>query len=311
MKAIRIHEYGNSDVLRYEDAPRPDTGPDNVLIRVIASSVNPIEWKIREGRMKADMPRPMPFVLGWDASGIVETAGSNVSRFKPGDAVFTYPEFAGGGTHAEYVSVQQDQVALKPNTCSFVHAAALPMTGQAAWASIIDAGQVTSGQRILIHGAAGGLGSIAVQLAKWRGAYVIATASAENRNLVESLGADEVIDYRTTSFKNAVHDVDIVLDTIGGATQEDSWPVLKSGGLLVATAMPPSAERAAAFGARAIFVFTKPSGAVLQQLAALVDSGDIRPIIGAEFALTDAQNAQELSQSGHARGKIVLHVSQP
>lgn len=311
MKAIRIHKYGGPEVLTLEDTPPPATAPDEVLIRVVASAINPIDCKIRAGGMTKSHPLVLPATLGWDASGVVASVGVNVTRFQPGDAVFTYPSFGTPGTYAEFVAVKESQVALKPKTISFVEAAALPMTAQAAWMAVITVGQVSAGQRVLIHGASGGLGSIAVQLAKWRGAYVIGTASRDNLEVVRSLGADEVIDYRTTPFQREVRDVDMVLDTIGGQTQEDSWAVLKPGGLLVATAMPPSPERAKAAGARGTFIFTQPSGDVLAQIAEVVDNGKVRPIIGGEFALKEVRTAHELTESGRARGKLVLYVGQP
>jgi len=311
MKAIRINQYGGPDVLAVEDAPRPVPAPDEILIRVIATSINPIDCKIRAGRMTKSHPLALPATLGWDASGIVDSVGANVTRFKPGDAVFTYPAFGRFGTYAEFVAVNESEVALKPKTISFVEAAALPMTAQAAWMAVITVGQVSAGQRVLIHGASGGLGSVAVQLAKWRGAHVIGTASGDNLKLLQTLGADEVIDYRTTPFESVVRDADMVLDTVGGQTQEDSWAVLKPDGILVATAIPPSPDRAKAAGVRGTFIFTQPSGDVLAQIAEVVDSGKVRPIIGGEFALNDAFKAHELSESGRARGKIVLYVGQP
>jgi NADPH:quinone reductase-like Zn-dependent oxidoreductase len=309
MKAIRIHEFGTPEVLRLEDVSRPAVGPGDVLIRVVAASFNPIDAKIREGSMKQALGRPLPVILGWDAAGVVEEVGASVAVFRPGDAVYTYPEFKRGGTYAEFVAVDQFQVALKPRTVSFAHAAALPMTAQAAWMAIVTTGAVAAGQRVLIHGGAGGLGSIAVQLAKARSAHVIATASAGDRALVESLGADEVIDYRAVRFQDVVREADVVLDTLGGQTQGDSWSVLKPGGVLVATAQPPSPDRARAAGVRAQFIFTLPRGDVLQQIAAPVDTGRLRPIIGMELALADARKAHE--PANRSAGKVVLHVGAP
>ena len=311
MKAIRIHEFGGPEVLRLDDVEMPEYGPSDVLIRVVSASVNPIDCKIRSGPMKGALRRPPPVVIGWDAAGIVESVGAAVTRLKPGDAVYTYPEFSRGGTYAEYVAVDESQVALKPRTISFAAAAALPMTGQAAWTAVIISGGLAAGQTVLIHGGAGGLGAIAVQLAKQRGAHVIATASGDGVELVRSLGADQVIDYRTTRFAEVVKNADLVVDTIGGATQEDSWSVLKPGGMLVATATPPSPERAQAAGVRSSFIFTVPSCAVLEELALLIDSGQLRPLVGREMSLADTAKAHTLLESGQAKGKIVLHVGQP
>jgi len=311
MKAIRIHSYGGPEQMQLEDAPVPTCGTCDLLVRVVAAGVNPIDWKIRSGSMAAHLPKPFPITLGSDAAGIVTALGGSVRGFELGDEVFFYAEFARGGTYAEYVAVEASQVAKKPRTAPFSTAAALPTPGQAAWTALIETAKVEHGQRVLIHGGAGALGTIAVQLAKEHGAYVIATASGDGVALVRSLGADEVIDYRTQRFEQVARDIDIVLDTLGGATQEASWITMRKGGILVATAMPPSPERAAAAGVRAAFVFTPPRGGVLAQLAQRVDDGRIRVVVGQELALADAAQAHRLGESGKARGKMILHVAAP
>jgi len=311
MKAIRIHSYGGPEQMQLEDAPVPTCGTGDLLVRVVAAGVNPIDWKIRSGSMAAQLPKPFPITLGSDAAGIVTALGGSVRGFELGDEVFFYAEFARGGTYAEYVAVEASQVAKKPRTAPFSTAAALPTPGQAAWTALIETAKVEHGQRVLIHGGAGALGTIAVQLAKEHGAYVIATASGDGVALVRSLGADEVIDYRTQRFEQVARDIDIVLDTLGGATQEASWITMRKGGILVATAMPPSPERAAAAGVRAAFVFTPPRGGVLAQLAQRVDDGRIRVVVGQELALADAAQAHRLGESGKARGKMILHVAAP
>ncbi len=255
--------------------------------------------------------KTFPFALGSDAAGVVTAVGNAVSGFSTGDEVFFYAEFARGGSYAEYVAVDASQAALKPRTASFATAAAMPTPAQAAWTAQMETAQLEHGMRVLVHGGAGALGSIAVQLAKMQGAYVIATAGTADLHLVQSLGADEVIEYRTQRFEDLVSNMDVVLDTLGGATQEASWDTLREGGLLVATALPPSPERAAAAGVRATFVFTPPRGAVLAQLAMLVDAGRLRVLVGREFALADAPLAHRLGESGKARGKMVLHVNPP
>jgi NADPH:quinone reductase-like Zn-dependent oxidoreductase len=295
MKAVRIHAYGNADELRYEDAPAPVIAPDDVLVRVVAASVNPVDWKIREGYLKQMIAWQFPLTLGWDVSGVVEAAGDKVTRFKAGDAVFSRPDIKRNGTCAEYVAIREDEIAHKPGTISHVEAATLPLAGIAAWEAVVTTARIAAGQRILIHAASGGVGSIAVQLAKSRGAYVIATTSEKNRALVKSLGAD----------------VDAVFDTIGGQVQEASWTVLKPGGILVSIISVPPEERAKAVGVRSAFLFIEPSAPILAQLAGLVENGKLRPVIGAEFALKDIARAHALSQSGHAAGKIALYVGQP
>ncbi len=304
MKAIRIHEYGDASVLRYEDADKPVVLPNDVLIRVIATSFNLIDAKIRQGFMQEMLPKPFPIVLGWDCAGIVAEIGENVAKFKVGDEVYTMPEFARGGTYAEFVAVDESQIALKPKTLSFVESATLPMVAQTALTAI-ETSQLEANQRILIHGGAGGVGSNAIQIAKALGAYVITTASGEGVELVKSLGADEVIDYKTTNFKDVAKDVDVVLDVLGGQTQDDSWQVMKKGGILIATAFPPNQEKAQQFGVRAAFIFTQPRGESLEKIAQMVDQQQIRPNVGTELILADAQKAHE-AKGGN--GKIVIRV---
>lgn len=311
MKAVRIHHYGNSEVLKYEDAPMPEITSTDVLVRVVAASVNPVDWKIREGYLKEMITYPMPLTLGWDVSGVIEAVGADVTRFKVGDAVFSRPDIKRNGTYAEYVAIRADEVALKPKTISHVEAASLPLAGITAWEVLITAGKLKAKQRVLIHAGSGGVGSLAIQLAKSRGAYVIATTSGRNSDFVKSLGADEVIDYKTQKFQAVVKDVDLVFDTLGGEVQEASWSVLKPGGILVSIVSPPPEERAKALGMRSAFVFIEPSAAILAELAALVDAGSVRPIVGAEFALADIAKAHTFSQTGRTVGKIVLYVGKP
>ncbi len=311
MKAIRIHHYGDASVLSLDDVPTPVIGDDDVLIRVVAAGVNPVDWKIREGYLKDFIPHRLPLTLGWDVSGVVEAVGRNSRRLRVGDAVYSRPDIARDGSYAEYLAVRESEVALRPTTISHVEAASLPLAGITAWEAIVNVGQVTSGQSVLIHAAAGGVGSLAVQLAKWRGAEVIATTSARNADLVTFLGADEVIDYTRDDFTERVRGVDLVFDTVGGKVQEASWRALKPGGMLVSVVDPPAETVAKSHGVRSAFIFIKPSAEILEQLAGLVDAGQVRPVIGAEFALKDAAAAHRLSQSGRARGKIVLYAGMP
>jgi NADPH:quinone reductase-like Zn-dependent oxidoreductase len=308
MKAVRIHKYGGPEVLVYEDAPFPQPGNSDVLVRVHAAAVNPVDWKIREGYLKEMLHHKLPLVMGWDVSGTVEAVGPGVLRFKPGDAVFSRPDIMRDGTYAEYVVIRETDAAHKPNSIDHVHAAAIPLAATTAWQSLFDAAGLSTGQKVLIHGAAGGVGSFAVQLAKWKGAHVIGTASARNHDYLRWLGADEVVDYRTVSFEETVRDVDVVFDTIGGDTQARSWKVLKQGGILVSIVNPPSPEKAAAHGVRQAFVFMQPNAAELAEIAALVDAGKLKAMVETVLPLADARRAQELNQTGHTRGKIVLKV---
>ena len=311
MKAVRIHAYGDRSVLQFEDAPKPEVKPDEALVRIVAAAVNPIDWKIRQGHLKAFVPYVFPLTLGWDFSGVIEELGSQVSSFAVGDAVFSRPDVRRDGSYAEYIAVRAVELARKPKTISHVEAASIPLAGITAWESIVAVGTLAAGQTALIHAASGGVGSLAVQIAKWRGARVVATTSKANVELVRSLGADQVIDYRNERFAEKVKDVDLVVDTIGGEVQASSWSVLRRGGILVSTVSVPSVERAAALGVRSAHILIGPDAAVLDRLAGLVDSGKLRPLIGGEFALQDLAEAHALSESGRTVGKIVLYVGQP
>jgi len=311
MKAIQIHKYGGPEVLRYEDAPRPQPQAGEVLVRVHAAGVNPIDWKVREGEMKDFWPHKFPLILGWDLSGVVEELGKGVSQFKIGDEVYGLPDPTRGGAYADYIVVRETELALKPNSLHHIRAAAVPLATLTAWQSLFDTAQLQPGQRVLIHAGSGGVGHFAVQLAKWKGAYVFATSSTKNQDLLRQLGVDEPIDYTQQRFEDVARNIDIVLDTIGGETQERSWSVLKKGGVLLSLVQPPSEEKAKELGVRAAFVASHPSGAQLAEIAKLIDSGKLAPIINRILPLSEARRAHDLSQSGHTHGKIALRVSNP
>jgi NADPH:quinone reductase-like Zn-dependent oxidoreductase len=311
MKAVQIREYGAASVLQYADIPDPQVNDDDVLIRVIGTSVNPVDWKIRAGHMKEMIKFPFPFTPGWDVSGVVESTGKSVTKFAVGDSVYSRPDIARAGTYAELIAVRESEVAIKPQTISHIEAGVLPLAGITAWEAMVTVGKVAPGQRVLIHAASGGVGSLAVQIAKARGAFVIGTASAENRELVESLGADEFIDYKARPFQDAAKNIDLVFDTIGGATQENSWSTMNPNGMLVSITSPPPEATAVKHGVRSAFLFIGPNVSALNELTALIKQGKLRPIVGAEYALRDVQRAHELSESGRAKGKIALYVAQP
>jgi NADPH:quinone reductase-like Zn-dependent oxidoreductase len=311
MKAVQIQEYGDADVLRYVDVDAPTLKADDVLIRVVGSSVNPVDWKIRAGHMKEMVALPMPAILGWDVSGVVQAVGKSVTTFSVGDEVYSRPDIARPGTYAELVAVRASEVAHKPHTISHIEAGVLPLAGITAWEAMVTVGNVADGQRVLVHAASGGVGSLAVQIAKARGAYVMGTASSQNRALVESLGVDEFIDYHAQPFQDVAKDIDVVFDTIGGETQEASWTTMSPNGILVAITSPPEEETARQHGVRSAFVYIGPNVPALGGLTALIERGELRPIIGAEFALADIGEAHRLSESGRAKGKIALYVGQP
>jgi NADPH:quinone reductase-like Zn-dependent oxidoreductase len=308
MKAIRIHNHGGPEVLQYEEAPRPRLRSGEVLIRVHAAGVNPLDWKVRSGWFNGRVQLNLPLIPGWDVSGVVEEVGLSVSQFKKGDDVFAMADPTRDGAYADYIAVREAALALKPKSLYHVRAAAVPLSALAAWQSLFDLGQLQAGQRILIHGGTGGVGQFAVQLAKWKGAHVLATASTRNQELLRKLGADETIDYTTERFEDVASNIDVVLDTVGGETQERSWRVLKKGGALISSVEPPSEEKATRFRVRGIMCSVQPDGAQLSRIAKLIDSANLKPIIDRILPLSEAQRAHELSENGRARGKIVLRV---
>jgi NADPH:quinone reductase-like Zn-dependent oxidoreductase len=299
MQAVLIHETGGPDVLHYEEADRPEPGAGEVLIRVHTASVNPTDWKSRRGLSKT----PLPAVLGRDASGTVEL--SHADDFAEGDDVFGYVP---GGGYAEFAIASADAIAVKPAGLSHEQAAALPVAGMTAWQALFDRGGLERGQSALIAGAAGGVGHLAVQFAKFAGARVIGTGSSRNRDFVLGLGADEYVDYTQQDVGDAVSAVDVAFDTVGGDTTQALVPTLRDGGILVTIANAPPEEAARARGARAELLVMNPNPEQLARIAELVAGGEVRVEISEVLPLTEAKRAHELSESGHTRGKIVLTV---
>lgn len=310
MKAARIHRFGGIEALIHEDAPRPEPGPGEALIRVYAAGVNPVDWKTCAGRGVAKSLRlSLPYIPGWDVSGVVEEVGPGASGFAPGDAVFGLVRFPQpGSAYAEYVASPVEHLAFKPRSLDHLQAAALPCVALTAWQALVEAARLQAGQKVLIHAAAGGVGHIAVQLARSLGAFVIGTASRRNAGFVIENGADEFIDYETARFEDRVHQVDVVLDPIAGDTRGRSWGVLRKGGVLVAIQGTASTAEAARHGVRVEQVLVRPHAAQLASIAGLVDEGRIRPFVSAVFDLEHARAALECLQDGHTRGKIVLKV---
>jgi NADPH:quinone reductase-like Zn-dependent oxidoreductase len=309
MKAVTIHEFGGPEVLRFEDVPRPKPAAGEVLIKVFATSVNPIDWKIRDGLRKEKFPTTFPLILGVDVSGEIEEVGSNVQKFKKGDEVYSRPDPTKNGAYAEYVAVDASQVSLKPKTIDHNKAAAVPLASLTAWQGLFDFGQLQPKQKVLIHAAAGGVGTFAVQFAKWKGAYVIGTASQENIEFVKLLGADEVIDYKNEPFEKKIKDIDLVFDTIGGDTQKRSLKVLKDGGRLITTLKPENQDEARSKNIHIEGYTAQSYPAELEQIAQLIDAGKVQPVISKTMRLEQAAEAQELNKEGHTRGKIVLKVA--
>lgn len=301
IKAICIYAFGGPEVLCYEDSPSPEPAHDEVLVRMHAASVNPCDWKMREGLLG---PLAMPRTLGCDFSGVVEALGPGVADFFVGQSVFGHSGF--GGAFADLVAAPASCVAPKPPSLDDVEAAATPLCALTAWQGLFEIGDLQSNQKVLIHGAGGGVGTFAVQLALRHGAQVIATASARNVPMLRKLGAQQVIDYNATRFEEAVGGVDVVLDLIGGETQDRSWKVLKTGGRLVSTVTTPSPQKALLCGVRATKMQTHTRADELTLLADFIANGEIKVIVDKVLPLYRAPEALEWSRRGHARGKIVL-----
>jgi len=307
MKAIRFHTPGGPEVLRLEDVPRPVPKAGEVLVEVHAAGVNPVDWKLRQNGGKGFGP-PLPQIPGFDIAGVVAEVGSGVQRFKPGDAVFGYLALQRGGAYAEYAIALEGELARKPEKLSFDEAAGVPLAALTAWQALVDNAKLEEGQAVLIHGAAGGVGHFAVQIAKARGAHVIATASQKNHEFLKGLGADEVIDYTTQHFEEQVSGLDVVLDSIGGDTQTRSLGVLAPGGILVSIVGGPPKAELEKRNVRGVGMLVHPDGKELEQIAGLFDKGALKVEVSSVLPLDEAAKAQELSAGGHVRGKVVLHV---
>ena len=310
MHTIRQHVLGGPEVLTLVEVDRPEPGPTEILVRVRAAGVNPVDWKVRRSGGLLGAP---PFTVGWDVSGVVARLGPGVTRFQVGDEVYGMPRFPrAAGAYAEYVTGPSRHFARKPTTVDHITAAGLPLAGITAWQALVDTAGLSSGQRILIHAAAGGVGHLAVQLAKARGAHVLATASAAKHAFVRERGADEVIDYTRQDFAATAHDLDAVLDTVGGDYADRSLRALRPGGILVSLTGLADAARiqsaAAGLRVRAATMLVEPDHAALEHLADLVEKGRLRPQVAETFPLDQAARAHEMGETNRTTGKIVLAV---
>lgn len=332
MRAARIHEYGPPEVLRIEEVPAPAPRPRDVLIRVCATSVNPVDWKIRSGGQRSIVRYSLPWILGLDVSGVVEAVGSRVTRFHVGDEVWSSPIHSRPGTYAELVSIDEREVAHKPANLSHDEAASMPLVGLTAYQCIVEKGRLERGQTVLVHAGSGGVGSFAIQLAKHLGASVVTTCSARNEAFVRELGADEVVDYTKQKIEDVVRDVDLVLDSVGEPSFDANLKVVRRGGRIsnITVDVPGHVERygsvlsiltlgasmarmyiAAYTRRRAAFrhVLKRCDGEQLAAIAKIVEAGGIRPTIDRVLPLDDIAEAHRHSESHRARGKIVLHVA--
>lgn len=307
MKAVHIRSFGGPEVLELVDLEKPEPGDEEVLIRVRAASVNPVDYKIRSGTYPVVKQDQLPKVLGRDVAGEIEGCGRAVRNLKAGDTVYAMLD-GGPGGYAEYVTVKADLVAPKPGQLDYRSAAAVPLAGLTAWQGLFDHGHLQAGQSVLIHGGGGGVGHLAVQFAKARGATVATTVAAEDMEFVRNLGADQVIDYQGERFEEQVHDVDLVLDLVAGETQERSWAVLRDGGTMISSLARPSAERAREHHAQAGHFISHPDRAQLIEIGRLIDEERVHPHVAAVFQLEDVRDAQAQLEGRHIQGKVVLQM---
>ncbi|PGW31289.1 NADPH:quinone reductase [Bacillus cereus] len=331
MKAMIIDKYGKVP-MRMAEVPTPEINEYEVLAEIHAASINPIDFKIRDGKVKMLLKYEMPLILGNDFSGVIIKVGSKVTRFKVGDEIYARPRKNKIGTFAEYIAIHEDDIALKPKNLSFEEAASIPLVGLTSYQALHDIMQLEKGQKILIHAGSGGVGTFAIQLAKIMGATVTTTASEAGADLVKSLGADEIINYKTEKFEEILKDYDAVFDTIGGTTLEKSFNIIKSGGNIVSVSGMPNARFGKEFGsgffktflfslaskkltalekkhnAQYSFLFMKPSGDQLRTIANYIEAGNIKPAIDRVFPFEDAQKAMEYSEAGRAKGKIIVKI---
>jgi NADPH:quinone reductase-like Zn-dependent oxidoreductase len=306
MKAVTISKYGDQSVLTYANIERPKPKSDEILVQNSAAAVNPVDWKIRSGLGEV-FGLQLPIVLGCEIAGTIEEVGRDVRDFHPGDAVYGYVSLQRNGGYAEYTIAKSDEIARKPENLDFDGVAAVAVGALTSWQAIFDTANLRDGQRILITGASGGVGSMAVQLAKARGAFVVATASGKNEEFVRSLGADEFVDYTREKFEERVREVDVVYDTVGGDTLERSFATLRRGGFLVTTVMPPSSEKAEKYGVHASMIGVQPSGQQLREINQLIAEGKLKTHIATVLPLSEVKKAHQLSEGGRTRGKIILH----
>ncbi|WP_046212637.1 NADP-dependent oxidoreductase [Paenibacillus wulumuqiensis] len=309
MKAIVIEQYGDKDQLKQMEVPDPVPGEHQVVVKLKATSINPIDWKLRAGYLKGMMDWEFPIILGWDAAGIITEVGSAVTEWKIGDKVFARPETTRFGTYAEYTLVDDHLLAPLPPAISYQEAASVPLAGLTAWQALFDHGQLKAGEKVLIHAGAGGVGSLAIQLAKNAQAHVITTASAQNAEFLKSLGADEVIDYKSTNFAEVLSDIDLVFDTMGEQIQKDSFKVLKRDtGRLISIVGQPDEDIAREMNVTAKSIWLQPDGKQLQEFGQLMEQRKVNAIVGTEIPFSEEglRKAHELSETHHAKGKIVI-----
>ena len=306
MKAVRLHRYGGAKELSYDDVVLPKLGPTQILVRVQAASINPVDYKLASGMLRDLVKLTLPWIPGGDFSGVIESLGTAVNGFKKGDAVFG--NSPSGGAYSQYIAADTDLITAKPANLDYIQAASVPLAAQTAWQGLFEHGGLQTGQQVLIHGAAGGVGSFAVQLAHWKGAKVFATSSAADIEYLRQLGADEVINYTAVPFEEAVNDMDLVFDLIGSDTQTRSFSIIKQGGRLVSTVQPPSPVEAGKHKVSAMIMRMQPSAKRLAQLASLLEDKKIKTIVDKTFPLSQTAEGWTYLMNKHTQGKVVLVV---
>jgi NADPH:quinone reductase-like Zn-dependent oxidoreductase len=307
MKAVVVNEYGGPEVLKYQDAPRPEPKDDEILVRVMAAGVNPVDSYVRQGRFGKSN---LPMIIGSDIAGVVEKTGATAKKFKPGDAVYCYLSVMRGGGYAEFAIARESETALKPKNIDFVTAAAVPLAGTTAWQALIDSGKIEKGQTVLIHGGSGGVGTFAIAIAKARGTKVIATASSAHQPTLKQLGVDQAIDYTTTKFEDVVKDVDLVLNCVRADALARSYGVVKKGGAIVSITDEPDQAECAKRGITCSRMGANPDAKVLEELTKLIEARKMTPIVSQTLPLAEASKAHQQIETRHTLGKIVLKVAE-
>jgi len=309
MKAVVIHAYGGPEVLKLEDVPPPEPKDDEILIRVVAASVNPVDVAIRKGYLAELIGDKLPLIPGMDAAGVVEKIGAKISKFKAGDPVYAFFTLASEGGYAQFVVAKENEAAPKPKAVTYAQAAAVPAAASTAWQVLVDTAKLSAGQTVLIHGGSGGVGHFAIQIAKAHGAKVIATASTANQDFLKQMGADQTVDYTKAKFEDVAKGVDVVLDTVGEDTLKRSYGVVKKGGIIVSIVDEPDQAALDAHGIRGVTLRSTPKASVLEELAKLIDAKKMTPIVSQVLPLAEVAKAQEQITTHHTRGKLVLQVA--
>jgi NADPH:quinone reductase-like Zn-dependent oxidoreductase len=310
MKAVVVHEYGGPEVLKYEDVPRPEPKENEILVKVIAAGVNPVDSAARSQKFAQFLNIKLPAIPGYDIAGVVEKTGASATKFKAGEPVYAYIALDKGGAYAEYALATEKETSPKPKSLNYVEAAAVPLVSLTAWQALIDTAKLSAGQTVLIHGGSGGVGSFAIQIAKAKGAKVIATASTPNQDLLKQLGADVAIDYTKQKFEDVAKDVDVVLDSVGKDTLARSYGIVKKGGFIVSIVARPDPAELEKYGIKGSPLSVEPNADELAEIGRLIDEKKIKVIVSQTFSLAEAAKAQAQADTHHTRGKIVLKVAE-